>query len=168
VELYADYEQQRLMAFLVSSQSYPLEAAYDLCEARGLVKEQVDRLPVRQACGHACRQTDGQSDRRAGMLANRQVGRGACVWLDQGTAGQRLTVLRGQRRAGAPGATRQADRQTSSSCMVTAGSRASGARAVRMGPSVAIGQPLLALASCRHPHLHCRLPLRLFVGAHWL
>lgn len=41
VELYADYEPSRLMAFLVSSQAYALEAAAELCEARGLVREQV-------------------------------------------------------------------------------------------------------------------------------
>ncbi|BDA42740.1 Vacuolar protein sorting-associated protein 41 homolog [Coccomyxa sp. Obi] len=41
VELYADYDRGRLMAFLVSSQAYALEAAAELCEARGLVREQV-------------------------------------------------------------------------------------------------------------------------------
>ncbi len=41
VELYADYDAGRLMAFLVSSQAYALEAAAELCEARGLVREQV-------------------------------------------------------------------------------------------------------------------------------
>jgi len=41
VELYADHEPARLMAFLVASQAYPLEAAAQLCEARGLVREQV-------------------------------------------------------------------------------------------------------------------------------
>lgn len=41
VELYADYEPGRLMSFLVSSQAYGLEAAAELCEHRGLVREQV-------------------------------------------------------------------------------------------------------------------------------
>ena len=41
VELYADYEPGRLMSFLVSSQAYGLEAAAELCEQRGLVREQV-------------------------------------------------------------------------------------------------------------------------------
>lgn len=41
VELYADYDPGRLMAFLVSSQAYALEAAAELCEARELVREQV-------------------------------------------------------------------------------------------------------------------------------
>ena len=41
VELYADYEPGRLMGFLVSSQAYGLEAAAELCEHRGLVREQV-------------------------------------------------------------------------------------------------------------------------------
>lgn len=41
VELYADYAPQQLMSFLVSSQWYPLEAALQVCTARGLVREQV-------------------------------------------------------------------------------------------------------------------------------
>ena len=41
VELYADYEPGQLMTFLVSSQAYGLEAAAELCEHRGLVREQV-------------------------------------------------------------------------------------------------------------------------------
>lgn len=41
MELYADHEPARLMAFLVASQAYPLEAAAALCEERGLVREQV-------------------------------------------------------------------------------------------------------------------------------
>ena len=41
VELYADYEPGRLMSFLVASQAYGLEAAAELCEHRGLVREQV-------------------------------------------------------------------------------------------------------------------------------
>ena len=41
MELYADYEPERLMSFLVSSQAYGLEAAAELCEHRGLVREQV-------------------------------------------------------------------------------------------------------------------------------
>ena len=41
VELYADYAPGQLMAFLVSSQWYPLEAALGVCEQRGLVREQV-------------------------------------------------------------------------------------------------------------------------------
>jgi len=41
VELYAQYEPQRLMGFLITSQSYGLEAAHHLCKSRGLVREQV-------------------------------------------------------------------------------------------------------------------------------
>lgn len=41
VELYADYSPGQLMAFLVSSQWYPLEAALKVCQDRGLVREQV-------------------------------------------------------------------------------------------------------------------------------
>ena len=41
VELYARYEPQRLMGFLITSQSYGLEAAHALCKSRGLVREQV-------------------------------------------------------------------------------------------------------------------------------
>lgn len=41
VELCADYEPGRLMSFLVASQAYGLEAAAELCEHRGLVREQV-------------------------------------------------------------------------------------------------------------------------------
>ncbi len=41
MELYADYDRARLMGFLVASQAYGLEAAQQLCEARGLVPEQV-------------------------------------------------------------------------------------------------------------------------------
>lgn len=41
VELTADYDRARLMGFLVASQAYGLEAAAQLCEARGLVPEQV-------------------------------------------------------------------------------------------------------------------------------
>ena len=41
VELYADYAPQELLPFLVSSQWYPLEAALQVCTARGLVREQV-------------------------------------------------------------------------------------------------------------------------------
>lgn len=41
MELHADYEPDRLMGFLVSSQAYSLEAAAEMCERRGLVREQV-------------------------------------------------------------------------------------------------------------------------------
>ena len=41
VELFAEFEAKRLMQFLVSSQSYSLESAYEICTARGLVSEQV-------------------------------------------------------------------------------------------------------------------------------
>lgn len=41
VELYADYAPGQLMAFLVSSQWYGLEGAFQVCEQRGLVREQV-------------------------------------------------------------------------------------------------------------------------------
>ncbi len=72
VELYADYMPGRLMTFLVSSQAYGLEAAAELCEHRGLVREQVFVLgrmgnarqaleliisklaDIPQACYHPC------------------------------------------------------------------------------------------------------------------
>ncbi|GMH45969.1 hypothetical protein BSKO_13933 [Bryopsis sp. KO-2023] len=41
VELYADYDEQRLMQFLQVSHQYPLDQAYDICKSRGLVREQV-------------------------------------------------------------------------------------------------------------------------------
>ncbi len=41
VHLYADYAPQLLADFLAGSQSYPLESALEICEARGLVDEQV-------------------------------------------------------------------------------------------------------------------------------
>ncbi len=41
VELYAEYNPQRLMPFLMTSQAYSLEAALQQCEARDLVREQV-------------------------------------------------------------------------------------------------------------------------------
>ena len=41
VELYAEYDPGRLMSFLVTSQSYRLEAANELCKQKGLVREQV-------------------------------------------------------------------------------------------------------------------------------
>ena len=39
--LYADFAPGQLMAFLVSSQSYALGAACDLCAQRGFLREQV-------------------------------------------------------------------------------------------------------------------------------
>lgn len=45
VHLYADYCPQRLMDFLTGSQTYPLEAALEVAEQRGMVDEQV-WLPV--------------------------------------------------------------------------------------------------------------------------
>ncbi len=41
MELYAEYGPERLMSFLVTSQSYGLEAAHELCKQKGLVREQV-------------------------------------------------------------------------------------------------------------------------------
>jgi len=41
VELYADYAPGQLMGFLVSSQWYGLEGSLQVCEQRGLVREQV-------------------------------------------------------------------------------------------------------------------------------
>lgn len=41
VELYAAMDPERLMGFLITSQSYGLEAAHELCKSRGLVREQV-------------------------------------------------------------------------------------------------------------------------------
>ena len=46
VELYSDYEPSRLMGFLISSQSYGLEAAHELCKRKGLVREQVSPTPL--------------------------------------------------------------------------------------------------------------------------
>ena len=41
MELYAEYGPGQLMGFLVSSQWYGLEGALQVCEQRGLVREQV-------------------------------------------------------------------------------------------------------------------------------
>jgi hypothetical protein len=41
VHLYADYCPARLMDFLQGSQTYPLEAALEVAEQRGMVDEQV-------------------------------------------------------------------------------------------------------------------------------
>ncbi|KAK6166083.1 hypothetical protein SNE40_022857 [Patella caerulea] len=41
VKLYAEFAQPKLLPFLRSSQSYPLQMAMDECQARDLVKEQV-------------------------------------------------------------------------------------------------------------------------------
>lgn len=41
VELYAEYAPSQLMALLVGSQWYPLEAALGVCQQRSLVREQV-------------------------------------------------------------------------------------------------------------------------------
>lgn len=49
VGLYAEFAPAQLMSFLVSSQSYALGEAYELCAAAGLVREQVR---ARHACGN--------------------------------------------------------------------------------------------------------------------
>lgn len=41
VDLYAEFNPTRLLPFLVASQSYPLEAALEVCRVAGLVREQV-------------------------------------------------------------------------------------------------------------------------------
>ena len=41
VELYADLDPAQLLAFLISSQSYTLSTAFELCQSRGLLREQV-------------------------------------------------------------------------------------------------------------------------------
>jgi hypothetical protein len=41
VHLYADYCPGRLMDFLQGSQTYPLEAALEVAQQRGLIDEQV-------------------------------------------------------------------------------------------------------------------------------
>ena len=41
VPLYAEFDASKLMGFLSGSAHYPLEAAYEVCESRGLTKEQV-------------------------------------------------------------------------------------------------------------------------------
>ncbi|KAL4447636.1 hypothetical protein ABPG75_004855 [Micractinium tetrahymenae] len=41
VELYAEFEPSRLLNFLMVSPTYPLERAYQVCEARGLTREMV-------------------------------------------------------------------------------------------------------------------------------
>lgn len=43
VHLYADYCPGRLMDFLQGSQTYPLEAALEVAQQRGLIDEQVSR-----------------------------------------------------------------------------------------------------------------------------
>lgn len=44
VQLYAEYQPEALLPFLAASQSYSLEPALAVCEARGLVPEQVQLL----------------------------------------------------------------------------------------------------------------------------
>ena len=41
VELYAEFDRSKLLAFLRRSESYPLQKALEICEMRGFVKEQV-------------------------------------------------------------------------------------------------------------------------------
>jgi len=41
VELYAEFDQSKLLSFLRRSESYPLQKALEICEMRGLIKEQV-------------------------------------------------------------------------------------------------------------------------------
>ena len=41
VPLYAEFDPKKLMGFLSGSAHYPLEAAYEICESRNLVREQV-------------------------------------------------------------------------------------------------------------------------------
>ena len=41
VALYAEYEPEKLMPLLMTSQSYGLEAAHELCKDKGLIREQV-------------------------------------------------------------------------------------------------------------------------------
>ena len=41
VELYADYEPSKLVRFLRMSHQYPLDQAYEICKARGMIKEMV-------------------------------------------------------------------------------------------------------------------------------
>jgi hypothetical protein len=41
VELHAEYEPNKLMHFLTSSQFYPLESALEVCRRKHMVKEQV-------------------------------------------------------------------------------------------------------------------------------
>lgn len=52
VQLTADYAPSTLLDLLSSSQTVPLEAALAICEARGLVPEQVrDGRRQREYCG---------------------------------------------------------------------------------------------------------------------
>ena len=41
MELYADLKPEQLLPFLVSSQSYTLSTAFQLCKELGLLREQV-------------------------------------------------------------------------------------------------------------------------------
>ena len=41
MQLYTEFEPEKLLSFLSTSQSYPLEAALESCQAAGLVREQV-------------------------------------------------------------------------------------------------------------------------------
>lgn len=41
MQLYAEYDQSRLLPFLRVSNQYSLDQAYEICKSRGLVKEQV-------------------------------------------------------------------------------------------------------------------------------
>ena len=50
VELYAEFEPDRLLQFLAASQSYPLEPALAVAQDRGLIREQ-----ARVRCEHTAR-----------------------------------------------------------------------------------------------------------------
>jgi hypothetical protein len=41
VELYAEFDRSKLLAFLRRSESYPLQKALEICQSRAFVKEQV-------------------------------------------------------------------------------------------------------------------------------
>ncbi len=43
MELYAEFEPDRLLQFLAASQSYPLEPALRVAQDRGLIREQARR-----------------------------------------------------------------------------------------------------------------------------
>jgi len=55
VELYAEFEPDRLLQFLSASQSYPLEPALRVCQDRGFIREQARRcLCGTASCMGAC------------------------------------------------------------------------------------------------------------------
>jgi hypothetical protein len=96
VELYADYLPTALMPFLASSHFYPLEAAYEVCAARGLVPEMVYVLSRMGSCQQALQ-----------LIIERQGDIPAAIQFVQGQADDELWGYLIDWALAAPGTTAQ-------------------------------------------------------------